>query len=109
MNTSSNPFTNIPEGCGSTDGRTIYNTNFGWECPKCGRCYAPHIIQCSWCGPNTVTAPYIPSPPWTVPPYGPLVTWNYSNASPQSEPQPAYNRQPDPNPGDFDLRSVGGC
>lgn len=21
----------------------------GWECPKCGRCYAPFVQQCSWC------------------------------------------------------------
>ncbi len=21
----------------------------GWECPKCGRCYAPHVSQCVVC------------------------------------------------------------
>lgn len=23
----------------------------GWECPKCGRCYAPFVMECSVCGP----------------------------------------------------------
>jgi len=27
--------------------------NQGWECPKCHRCYAPMMMQCSWC--NSVT------------------------------------------------------
>jgi hypothetical protein len=21
----------------------------GWECPRCGRIYAPTVAQCSWC------------------------------------------------------------
>jgi hypothetical protein len=24
-------------------------TNMGWECPKCGRCYSPHKTECSHC------------------------------------------------------------
>jgi hypothetical protein len=23
----------------------------GWECPRCGRCYAPVVLQCNACGP----------------------------------------------------------
>lgn len=26
----------------------------GWECPRCGRCYAPIVTQCHACGPNFV-------------------------------------------------------
>lgn len=22
----------------------------GWECPKCGKCYAPHVDECKQCG-----------------------------------------------------------
>lgn len=22
----------------------------GWECPKCGRCFAPWVLECSHCG-----------------------------------------------------------
>lgn len=28
----------------------------GWECPRCGRCYAPYIGNCGSCGPRTVHA-----------------------------------------------------
>jgi len=21
----------------------------GWECPKCGRCYSPFVMECSRC------------------------------------------------------------
>lgn len=24
----------------------------GWKCPGCGRCYAPALPQCQWCGPD---------------------------------------------------------
>ena len=31
----------------------------GWECPKCGRCYAPHVSACDWCGnPPVVMSSY---------------------------------------------------
>ena len=34
------------------------NENMGWECPKCSRCYAPTVQECSNCipklGTNTV-------------------------------------------------------
>lgn len=26
--------------------------NLGWECPACGRCYAPFAVQCQHCGPD---------------------------------------------------------
>jgi hypothetical protein len=29
----------------------------GWECPKCGRCFAPHVDQCVACGIVTHTSP----------------------------------------------------
>lgn len=22
----------------------------GWECPTCHRCFAPTVLECSWCG-----------------------------------------------------------
>jgi hypothetical protein len=25
----------------------------GWECPRCGCCYAPHVTQCPGCEPRT--------------------------------------------------------
>ena len=25
--------------------------NQGWICPKCGRCYAPSVLLCSYCVP----------------------------------------------------------
>lgn len=31
-------------------------TSQGWECPKCGRVYAPWVMQCGHCGPwHTLT------------------------------------------------------
>ena len=36
----------------------------GWECPKCGRCYAPTVGRCMYCGPDegrTVPRPYWPN------------------------------------------------
>lgn len=35
----------------------------GWECPKCGGCYAPSVTECHRCVPPTVTVSshaYIP-------------------------------------------------
>ena len=26
----------------------------GWECPKCGRVYAPIVVQCYYCGSNPI-------------------------------------------------------
>lgn len=26
------------------------NNDRGWECPKCGRVFAPHIDECPYCG-----------------------------------------------------------
>lgn len=28
--------------------------NQGWECPKCGRVYAPVVLQCSHCKPTNL-------------------------------------------------------
>lgn len=25
----------------------------GWVCPRCGRCYAPYIAECSYCNADT--------------------------------------------------------
>ena len=25
----------------------------GWACPRCGRCYAPFVPQCTHCGPKS--------------------------------------------------------
>lgn len=30
-------------------------TSQGWECPKCGRVYAPWVADCWWCGRKTVS------------------------------------------------------
>ena len=35
-------------------------TNLGWECPKCGGCYAPHVSKCSACPVNTYTTGTVP-------------------------------------------------
>jgi len=45
----------------------------GWECPKCGKVYAPSVVECVACN-NTVTisdpvSPYVP----TYPPPEPYV------------------------------------
>ncbi len=35
----------------------------GWACPKCGRCYAPHVDECRHCGPvafSTTEITYVP-------------------------------------------------
>ena len=34
----------------------------GWECPRCGRCYAPFKLECHWCGPRTAQFVYVDSP-----------------------------------------------
>lgn len=44
--------------------------NQGWECPKCGKVYAPSVQQCWTCGKNTYTPTY-PQPYY---PYYPI-TW----------------------------------
>ena len=31
----------------------------GWECPKCGKCYAPFVKECESCN-NTTTTTTIP-------------------------------------------------
>lgn len=30
----------------------------GWICPKCGRCYAPHISGCSYCNASEIKITY---------------------------------------------------
>lgn len=37
----------------------------GWECPKCGRCYAPFVQACNICGP-TDTRPEPPPCPANI-------------------------------------------
>lgn len=33
--------------------------NYGWICPKCGRCLAPHVNSCPHCsGPTTINITY---------------------------------------------------
>ena len=40
--------------------------NTGWVCPKCGRVYAPFIMECSNCNNNEIKPdPCIITPPWS--------------------------------------------
>jgi hypothetical protein len=39
-------------------------SNQGWECPKCGRVYAPHVDQCSACAPETKMPTTLPAFAW---------------------------------------------
>lgn len=40
--------------------------NTGWICPKCGRVYAPFIMECSYCNNNEIKPdPCIITPPWS--------------------------------------------
>ena len=40
--------------------------NYGWICPKCGRVYAPIIMECSHCNNNEIKPdPCIITPPWS--------------------------------------------
>jgi hypothetical protein len=32
----------------------------GWECPKCGKVYAPFVTECGTCGKNVVTITWSP-------------------------------------------------
>ena len=33
--------------------------NYGWICPKCGRCLAPHVDSCPYCSePTTINITY---------------------------------------------------
>jgi hypothetical protein len=34
------------------------DSQVGWVCPKCGRCWAPHIIGCSNCNKSTIEITY---------------------------------------------------
>ena len=33
-----------------SDVQIRFGTNQGWECPKCGRVYAPWMSSCTFCG-----------------------------------------------------------
>ena len=49
-------------------------SNYGWQCPKCGNCYAPHVSGCSKCNKSEE----IPRPTYTgvpVPPRYPRDPW----------------------------------
>jgi hypothetical protein len=40
--------------------------NTGWICPKCGRVYAPFVMECSNCNNNEIKPdPCIITPPWS--------------------------------------------
>jgi hypothetical protein len=40
----------------------------GWQCPGCGRCYAPFVSQCESCNPDNVrTASHVTLRPVTLP------------------------------------------
>lgn len=57
----------------------VYMNNKGWECPKCSKCYAPHVDECKNCNnsayiPQDPFTPAEPSP-WTVP--DPVVPWKW--------------------------------
>ena len=36
----------------------FYSDRVGWECPKCGTCWAPHVDSCD-CKPSNSTKPNI--------------------------------------------------
>lgn len=47
------------------------DTNKGWECPKCGKVYAPSVDECKHCN-GAASAPVLPMlPPM---PYTPPIT-----------------------------------
>jgi DNA-directed RNA polymerase subunit RPC12/RpoP len=39
--------------CGCQPNAGLPHTNKGWECPRCGRCYAPSVAECWSCNPTT--------------------------------------------------------
>lgn len=41
--------------------RKFADQNVGWECPKCGACFAPHVTRCENCVGN-VFSPVYPQP-----------------------------------------------
>lgn len=43
----------------------------GWQCPRCSRCYAPFVQQCSWCLPDTPTPKIVMPPDEPSPPPAP--------------------------------------
>ena len=45
-------------------------TATGWECPRCHRCYAPHVDECRACSPI----------PKQIPPVTSEVQENYTRA-----------------------------
>ena len=50
--------------------------NLGWECPKCGGCYAPSVTECARCAPQQPLAwqlPQLPDPTQTAPPLPPYI------------------------------------
>ena len=38
----------------------------GWTCPRCQRCYAPSVMMCVWCVPQSVNASGTTVMPYTV-------------------------------------------
>jgi len=41
-----------------------FGTQQGWQCPCCGRVYAPSVVMCMYCGGNQQPSPHIPPQPW---------------------------------------------
>lgn len=35
---------------------TIQPVQLGWQCPRCGQCYAPFVSRCEVCVPRTVSS-----------------------------------------------------
>lgn len=33
----------------------VVPAQMGWQCPRCGQCFAPHVDRCADCGPKLVT------------------------------------------------------
>lgn len=49
----------------------------GWECPKCGRVYAPHVSKCEGCNAIANISPM--AQPWPIVPVWPYTgdSWPY--------------------------------
>lgn len=55
----------------------------GWECPKCGQCFGPHVNKCDRCSAQPQQQPFYPTPipvqpiiiPYSPPPLPNDVPW----------------------------------
>lgn len=48
-------------------GATPSGTSTGWQCPGCGKCYAPWVAACGWCPPARPAINTNPIPPYPAP------------------------------------------